>query len=228
VEDALRGGFGGAAAEGSPGPGAESSPRARSRPWLVLTAGPMGAGKSHTVRWLAAAGAFPLASFVRVNPDAIKSRLPEHSALVAGGGASRAAAGSLLHRESGYIAELIERAAIARSYSVLVDGSLRNAAWYGEAIARLRATSPAYRVALLLVTATRATVLRRAQRRVAVTGREVPPEVIDDSLRRAPAAFAQLAPLADYAATIANDEDSVAPRFVAPASLQEFVALWEG
>ena len=34
--------------------------------WIVFTAGPMGAGKSHTLRWLAKRGYFPLEHFILV------------------------------------------------------------------------------------------------------------------------------------------------------------------
>ena len=237
IDGSGRGGGEGAGASGSAdgrgrGAGADANAVATSSapagapraPWIVLTAGPMGAGKSHTIRWLTAAGAFPLARFVRVNPDAIKSRLPEHAALVAG---VPAAAGSLLHRESGFIAELIERAAVARGSSVLIDGSLRNAEWHEAGIQRLRRAAPAYRLALLLVTASAEAVHRRAANRIAVTGRVVPRELLDDALSRAPAAFARLAPLADYSATILNDVDNAAPVFLPPASLSEFTALWD-
>jgi len=42
------------------------------QPWIVFTAGAMGAGKSHAMRWMAEQGLFPLASFVQVDPDAIR------------------------------------------------------------------------------------------------------------------------------------------------------------
>ncbi|RYH05497.1 hypothetical protein EON65_44530 [archaeon] len=40
--------------------------------WIVFTAGPMGAGKGHTMNWLDHEGLFPLDAFVNVNPDAIR------------------------------------------------------------------------------------------------------------------------------------------------------------
>merc|ERR1719215_504679 len=49
----------------------------QSRPWLLLTAGPMGAGKSHVVSWLGEEGYLPLDSFVRADPDCFRERLPE-------------------------------------------------------------------------------------------------------------------------------------------------------
>jgi endonuclease/exonuclease/phosphatase family metal-dependent hydrolase len=45
--------------------------------WIVFTAGGMGAGKSHTIRWLHKQGYFPLKEFFVVDPDHIRSMLPE-------------------------------------------------------------------------------------------------------------------------------------------------------
>ena len=45
--------------------------------WLVFTAGTMGAGKGHTLRWLDKQDIFPLDAFVRVDPDSIRELLPE-------------------------------------------------------------------------------------------------------------------------------------------------------
>jgi hypothetical protein len=42
------------------------------RPWVVFTAGAMGAGTRRAMRWLAEHDYFPLKSFVQVDPDAIR------------------------------------------------------------------------------------------------------------------------------------------------------------
>lgn len=181
------------------------------RPWLCLTAGAMGAGKSRTVRWLHAEGIFPLHRFVVVEADRVKSLLPEMPAYVR---ENRRLAGTLLHRESCFIAEILEREAIARSKNVLVDSSLRDAHWYDLIFRGLRAARPHYRIAILMVTAPAETVYARVARRAAVTGRDVPREVLNDAMARVPRSFARLAPLADYAAVIRNDVDDESPELV--------------
>ena len=47
------------------------------QPWLVFTAGPMGAGKSWVIKRLMERGVFPLMAFVGVDPDVIRRYLPE-------------------------------------------------------------------------------------------------------------------------------------------------------
>ena len=186
-------------------------PRAGARPWLVHTAGAMGAGKSHALRCLAARGAFPLRAFVCVDPDEVKGALPEAAAFAA---QDRASAGSRLHKESLLVADVVTRAAMAQGRNVLVDGSMRNALWYAAEWDRLRAAQPRYRLAVLLVTAQPQRVHARAARRAAQTGREIPEDVIEDSIARAPRTFALLQPLADFAAVV--DNDGGAPEIQAP------------
>lgn len=192
-------------------------------PWLVFSAGPMGAGKTHTFRSLAARSIFPLHKFVHIDPDRIRTRLPEMPTLIA---ANRALAASATHKEATFISEVVENEALRRGRNVLVDGTLKDAEWYRQRFAFLRRHYPQYRIAVVLVSASRAKVFERAARRALVTGREVPPEVLDDALARAPASFRALAPLADYAAEIDNDNDERGPVFVAPATAASFAAVW--
>ena len=178
------------------------------RPWLCLTAGVMGAGKSRTIRWLNTNGYFPFHRFVLVEADRIKSMLPEMARYVR---ENRRLAGTLLHRESCYIAEVLEREALGLGKNVLVDSSLRDGAWYEGVFKHLRMARPNYRIAILMVTASRETIYERVARRAAVTGRDVPREVLNDAITRVPLSFARLAPLADYAAIIRNDGDDEPP-----------------
>jgi hypothetical protein len=193
------------------------------RPWVLFTAGPMGAGKSSAMRHLAANGLFPLHTFVVVDPDRIKSEMPEMPQYVA---ANRALAGTLTHKESGFIAELVEREAMLASKNVLVDGSLRDADWYSRVFGRLRAHFPQYRIAVLLIQASTERIYERAERRAAITGRVVPREVIDDAIQQVPKSFEVLAPLADYSAVVDNDDSSHTPRFRPPATEAGFAELW--
>ena len=52
-------------------------------PWIVFTAGAMGAGKSHTMRVLVEKSRFPLPAFVIVDPDEIRRLLPEYHMYIA-------------------------------------------------------------------------------------------------------------------------------------------------
>lgn len=81
------------------------------QPWIVFTAGAMGAGKSHTVKSLDAENRFPLHSFVIVDPDQIRHRLPEFDGYVE---SNPLTAGEMTRKECGMMAEILTKAALQR------------------------------------------------------------------------------------------------------------------
>ncbi|CAM9250339.1 unnamed protein product [Choristocarpus tenellus] len=172
------------------------------RSWLVFTAGAMGAGKSHVMRWLAAKGFFPLEAFVQVDPDRLRRGLPEMEAYLE---ENAETAGALTHQEAGLMAEILTEAALMEGRNVLVDGSLRNGTWYAEYIVSLRKRFPRLRVAIIHVWAPEAKVLERAARRAQKTGRAVPASVLALTLQSVPASVLTLTPLVDYVVRIDNN-----------------------
>ena len=215
-------------------------------PWIVFTAGSMGAGKSYTIGSLmqysarssssAAAAAtttstsaggvdgantsygygngsgsgngngcnndiFPLLAFVGVDPDTIRRYLPEfgeycqHNPLVAG---------ELTRKESGYITEILTEAALKEGKNVLVDGSLRDHAWYSAYFDRLRKDYPNLRIAIIMVTAPAEDVLQRAEARGKATGRIVPKEVLLDAIEQVPISVNILKSKVDYFVELTN------------------------
>ncbi|EOD31723.1 hypothetical protein EMIHUDRAFT_112677 [Emiliania huxleyi CCMP1516] len=147
----------------------------QAHPWLLYTAGAMGAGKSHTVRWMWEAGHFPLEAIVHLDPDLFKTAMPEWDGYVA---LDPMSAGQRTQRESGYLVEIAQAAAMAERRRVSaggrredtsmgasatrpghvrrhiwVDGSLRDLNWRDH---------PAYRLAILHVTASEEQIFARA------------------------------------------------------------------
>ena len=129
------------------------------QPWIVFTAGAMGAGKSHTMNTLVANGRFPLTAFVVVDPDEIRRLLPEFHVYIE---ENAELAGELTRKEAGYIAEVLTLAALQAGKNVLQDGSLRDAVWYKRYFERLREEFPHLRQAILHVTAPREAIFQRA------------------------------------------------------------------
>jgi predicted kinase len=129
------------------------------RPWIVFTAGAMGAGKSHTIRVLGKKGRFPIHSFTFVDPDAIRYRLPEFQTFIEH---NPNYAGELTRKEAGMIAEILAEAALQRGHNVLVDGTLRDATWYRQYFHVLRHSHPSLRIAILHITAPREDVFQHA------------------------------------------------------------------
>eukprot|EP00581_Thalassiosira_minuscula_P006305 CAMPEP_0183746956 /NCGR_PEP_ID=MMETSP0737-20130205/67020_1 /TAXON_ID=385413 /ORGANISM="Thalassiosira miniscula, Strain CCMP1093" /LENGTH=406 /DNA_ID=CAMNT_0025982663 /DNA_START=266 /DNA_END=1486 /DNA_ORIENTATION=- len=174
-------------------------------PWIVFTAGVMGAGKSHTMKQLSSKGLFPLQSYVVVDPDEIRSHFPEYH-LYAQRMPQRA--GELTHREAGYLTEIVTEAAMQRGHNVLVDGSLKDSDWYSEYFKSLRKKYKGIRIAILHITAPRAAVLERAKNRAKDTGRVVPIETLELSLKQVPISVRKLAPQADFFCELDNSPTS--------------------
>lgn len=170
-------------------------------PWIVFTAGAMGAGKSYTMRRLVEKGRFPLIAFVSVDPDDIRRHLPEFHLYV---DQSPELAGELTRKESGYIAEILTLASLREGKNVLVDGSLRDWSWYKSYFERLRNEFPALRIAILHITAPRDAVFQRAADRAVTTGRIVPQELLVAALEQVPKSVEILSPLADCSLELKN------------------------
>lgn len=173
-------------------------------PWIVFTAGAMGAGKSHTMSVLVEKGWFPLQAFVIVDPDEIRRLLPEYHMYIDD---NPELAGELTSKEAGFIAEILTLAALQAGKNVLQDGSLRDANWYQQYFSRLRKEFPSVRQAILHITAPREAVFRRAESRAESTGRIVPRALLEATLEQVPRSVNILAPLVDYYAELNNADE---------------------
>ena len=156
---------------------------AQPKPWIVFTAGAMGAGKSRTFSWMSERGIFPLKNVVQIDADLFKLALPEW-----GGYVQRCPldAGYHTRKESGYLVEVAQELALRERKHVWVDGSLRDGFWYQQVFRQIKEAHPAYRIAIFHVTASKEAIFERVKRRAAETGRHVPEEEIVDSINRVP------------------------------------------
>ena len=106
-------------------------------------------------------------SFVKVNSDAIRRYLPEYHLYIE---TNPDLAGDLTNKEAGYIAEILALAGLKSGHNILVDGSLRCAAWYRGYFGRLRQDFPGIRLAIIHVTAPREAIFQRASVSAKVVG----------------------------------------------------------
>jgi len=171
------------------------------RPWMVFTAGVMGAGKSYTIHRLHQEGYLPLDSFVVVDPDEIRKLLPEFQGYLE---KSAPHAGSLTRKEAGMVAEILSLAALQRGRNVLQDGSLRDARWYEHYFSTLRQLFPGIRLGIIYVTAPVDVIRERVTERAKETGRSIPPEVLDQTIREVPVSVNILKGLVEFFLEINN------------------------
>lgn len=170
-------------------------------PWIVFTAGVMGAGKSHTMKQLSSKNLFPLKSYIVVDPDEIRSHFPEYHLYAT---QSPKKAGALTHREAGYVTEIVTAAAMQRGYNVLVDGSLRDFEWYEGYFRSLKKEYGNIRIAILHIVAPRESIFERARNRAKDTGRVVPLETLEMALKQVPISVKKLAPMVDFFCELDN------------------------
>ena len=132
-------------------------------------------GKTHVMKLLDRRDVLPLRDFVCIDLDRIREALPEHPQYVA---ADPERAGLLTQAEAGTIGEVATEEAFRRGRHVWIDSTLRDGGWWSREIARIRATYPRYKLAILLVEASWPRVLHRSRRRSEATGRGIPEPIL--------------------------------------------------
>jgi len=182
------------------------------RPWLIFTAGAMGAGKSHTIKMLQGFGCCSLTSMVKVDPDTVKYQLPEMQEYIKrnpGPDPDERVifAGHATHNESAFLQELIVREMLEESKSMIIDGSLSNAEWYRDYISMIRVKYPHFRIGIVHVVCDADIIWERVQDRCARTGRCIQRHVVDLSVKMAPKAVDMLTPLTDFVTVVRSDGD---------------------
>jgi len=171
-------------------------------PWVVYTCGAMGAGKGYALSYMSKINAFPLENLVHIDPDAFKQIMPEWQSYVA---ADSRTAGTLCHKESGYLQELAQEVSMTNSQNVWVDGSLRDGDWFCKVFDQLRPRFPEYRFAIFLVSASEEVAWRRCQARALQTGRHIPEALFKDSIYAPDHVLSRLTSKVDFVARINNN-----------------------
>eukprot|EP01064_Diplonema_japonicum_P036718 TRINITY_DN834_c0_g7_i1.p1 TRINITY_DN834_c0_g7~~TRINITY_DN834_c0_g7_i1.p1 ORF type:complete len:304 (+),score=31.23 TRINITY_DN834_c0_g7_i1:372-1283(+) len=186
-------------------------------PWLVFSAGAMGAGKTRTLHWMAKHGHFPLMRFAFLDNDAVKYMLPEMWLYQQ---ACPDGAGTMTQQEAGFIIEIAKRRCLEMGVNCLVDGSLRNSQWYKNFIEETRAQYSQNKIGIIHVKADESCVKQRARDRALITGRHIPAAVLDEAIMQVPTSVKELTPEVDLLIEVDNSGalpprlDTVAyPRF---------------
>ncbi|CAJ1913586.1 unnamed protein product [Cylindrotheca closterium] len=171
--------------------------------WIIFTAGCMGAGKTHTLRELSKDDifSFDLNSFVSVDPDEIRSQLPEYRVYIE---KDPLHAGEFTRKEAGMLVEILTEEALERGNNVLVDGSLKDAVWYKAYFEMLRHKYPRIKIGIIHVTAPVEDILQRVEQRAQTTGRRIPMDVLVESMVQVPKSVNELCRDADLFLEVDN------------------------
>lgn len=148
----------------------------------VFMAGGPASGKSTLTR----TGAVKLPKdYVDVNPDIVRTMLPEYEKLIAAGDK---AASSKTHEEASHIAKMVMNLALARHHHVVVDGTGNSGP--GKFAQKIRAAQGAgHKVSVVYATIGTEEAAKRAAKRAARTGRHVPEGYLRSSHRDVTARF---------------------------------------
>ncbi len=129
-----------------------------SEPWLIFTVGARGAGKIHTIHHLVNTGRLPILSFVQVDPDSIRRRLPEFETY------DKELVNDLTRKESSFIAELLLLAAVQNGRNVVFDSSMRDSGWFLKLIKSIKQLdSSSFKFAVIHVTAPTELIFERVK-----------------------------------------------------------------
>lgn len=173
-------------------------------PWLIFTVGPQGAGKKQAIRDLIFEGHLNLLTYVDVDPDAIRRRLPEFDTYVK---LSPSRVDELTRKEAGFISEILILAALQAGRNVIKDGVLADAEWHFQLIQKLKQEYPNLKVGIFHVTAPHHLIMERAQKKALQTGREISEESIEHIMSLIPNSLNVLKPVVDFFCEIHNGED---------------------
>jgi len=178
------------------------TPEETKKPRLIFSGGVMGAGKSHTLKWMHENKQINLDEFLWVDPDKIKELIPEYDTFKK---EDPFTAGSRLHHESGYIQEILVLLALKNGWNIIVDGSLKDHVWYSWYFGIIRSHYPNYKLEIIYVVANVDIIWKRINCRAAETGRYIPPSVFQDNLEQVPKSIDVLRKLVDKIMSFVNN-----------------------
>lgn len=178
-----------------------------SAPTLILTAGAMGSGHTHVLnKWLRQYPRHFPDDLVRNDPDLFKSQLPEAEAFAR---EDAFTASTRLHKESCYLSERLLWECLHRGRTTVLEGTLKDAVWHTQLIARIRLRYPYYRIVILHVLAEAHVIRMRTQKRCQATGRCIPSHILDDAIQQVPLAVHALRDIVDDVIVVDNSMDDV-------------------
>jgi predicted ABC-type ATPase len=176
-------------------------------PWLISLCGPFGVGKSHLLKTFKILN-IQKEDAVYIDPDKIKYELPEAKQFIK---TDPINAGSILHKESTFIALLIQNISFQHSYIIISDGSLRNVDWYKKYFKNVRERYSHYKLGIIKVNASLETILERCKKRGKETGRIISENLIKEIYYQIPQSYDILKKYMDINIEINNENENGNP-----------------
>jgi predicted ABC-type ATPase len=171
-------------------------------PKIIFMAGVMGAGKGYVLNQMDRAKEINLNDYLLIDPDQLKDELPEMAKYVA---LDPQTAGTKVHKESGFIQEIILSEGLKLNKNIIVDGSLTHLLRHKMLFELIHREYPQYEIEIIHVIADLETVQKRIQSRGDATGRYVPMEKVKEVYEKIPKTVEALTPLVSRVVVIHNN-----------------------
>lgn len=165
--------------------------KSQTAPWIFFTCGAFGSGKTSSLLFLDSHNFFILSDYLIIDPDNIKPKLSPSN--------------QYQHRESAYIALILEYIALDRNLSIIVDGSMRNKEWNLSHLDYIRKNYPHYQIGLIHISTKLETIIERCHIRALITGRIIPDHEIIKSHTKVMESFPLYKRKVDLCITLNND-----------------------
>lgn len=171
-------------------------------PKIIFTAGVMGAGKSYVLKKMGELEQLNLQDYLLIDSDQLKDELPEMKTYIK---IHPKSAATKVHKESGFIQEIILSEALKQSKNIIVDGSLTSFIRHKMLFESIHRDYPHYTIEIIYVIADLEKIQERIQKRGEATGRFVPIEKVEFAYHQIPKTVESLAPFVSKILLIDNN-----------------------
>ena len=185
----------------------------KNRPHFIYSAGAMGAGKSHTLRYLRGnrtnmdpemTGILKEPNYLMIDPDRFREMIPEYQDMKV---TDPLNAPTFFHKECSILADITLQLGLNRGYNIICDGSMVNYQWYIDEICRIRREHSMYLITIIYVDADWDKIVERAESRCKISGRCINREKLKSVWSKIPLSIEKLKPYVDeYYKIINNDK----------------------
>lgn len=188
----------------------DQKPSGLTHPVVIFMAGTMGVGKGYTRDRIGELGFYAPEDFVKIDYDDIKQKLPEYLEISQlHNSAVSKQAGSIIHAESAFVAEIAQQFAIDQRYNLIIDGSLNDLQWFEGVFKDFKASG--YTIKLVYVSSDDLDVVEEnANHRGKVEGRFVTRKEIEENYKAVSKTVESLKKYTDF--TLEVSGGSVAKR----------------
>lgn len=173
-------------------------------PKIIFTAGVMGVGKGHILKKMDRSKQIDLQDYLWIDPDQLKDELPEMKIYI---NLAPKTAGTKVHKESGFIQEIILSEALKQNKNIIVDGSLASLIRHKMLFESIHRDYPNYIIEIIYVIADIEKIQKRIQRRGDATGRFVTMEKVEHAFYQIPKTVEALTPLVSKVLVIDNNKE---------------------